>query len=60
VVDSQVIEAVARLPAQIPIEPEILGPEERFDTARLESRERSRKDEPPPTGRPQSKDGKHP
>jgi acetyl-CoA carboxylase carboxyl transferase subunit beta len=59
-VDSQVIETVARLPAQIPIEPEILGPEERFDTARLESRERSRKDEPPTTGRPQSKDGKHP
>ena len=59
-VDPQLIEAVARLPAQTPIEPEILGPEERFDTARLESREKSRKDEGPQTGRPQSKDGKHP
>ena len=59
-VDPQLIEAVARLPAQTPIEPEILGPEERFDTARLEPREKSRKDEGPPTGRPHSKDGKHP
>jgi acetyl-CoA carboxylase carboxyl transferase subunit beta len=56
-VDPQVIEAVARLPAQTPIEPEILGPEERFDPSRLESREIHRKDDAPPTGRP--KDGKH-
>src|SRR5689334_10723160 len=56
-VDPQLIEAVARLPAQTPIEPEILGPEERFDSSRLESREKHRKDDTPPTGRP--KDGKH-
>jgi hypothetical protein len=56
-VDSHLIEAVARLPAQTPIEPEILGPEERFDSSRLESREKHRKDDTPTTGRP--KDGKH-
>jgi acetyl-CoA carboxylase carboxyl transferase subunit beta len=56
-VDPQLIEAVARLPAQTPIEPEILGPEERFDSSRLESREKHRKDDTPPTGRP--KGGKH-
>ncbi len=59
-VDANLIEAVARLPAQTPIEPEILGPEERFDPARLESREKARKDEEPPTTRSHSKDGKHP
>ena len=58
-VDPQLIEAVARVPSQTPIEPEILGPEERFDSARLEPREKTRKDEGQ-TGRPQSKDGKHP
>ena len=58
-VDPQLIEAVARVPSQTPIEPEILGPDERFDAARLEPREKTRKDEGQ-TGRPQSKDGKHP
>ena len=59
-VDPQLIEAVARVPSQTPIEPEILGPEERFDSSRLDAREKSRKDEGAPTGRPHSKDGKHP
>jgi acetyl-CoA carboxylase carboxyl transferase subunit beta len=42
------------------IEPEILGPEERFDPARLEARESARKEEEAETGRSLSKDGKHP
>jgi acetyl-CoA carboxylase carboxyl transferase subunit beta len=42
------------------VEPEILGPEERFDPARLETREKTRKDEETETGRSLSKDGQHP
>ncbi len=42
------------------IEPEILGPEERFDPARLETRDKPRKDEEAEAGRSLSKDGQHP
>ncbi len=42
------------------VEPEILGPEERFDSSRLETRDKPRKDEEPESGRTQSKDGQHP
>ncbi|HEX9881456.1 MAG TPA: acetyl-CoA carboxylase, carboxyltransferase subunit beta [Hyphomicrobium sp.] len=42
------------------VEPEILGPEERFDPARLEARDKPRKDEEAETGRSLSKDGQHP
>jgi acetyl-CoA carboxylase carboxyl transferase subunit beta len=55
-VDTQVIEAGAPQT----VEPEILGPEERFDASRLETRDKPRKDEEPESGRPQSKDGQHP
>ncbi len=42
------------------VEPEILGPEERFDASRLETREKAHEDEEPESGRTQSKDGQHP
>ena len=42
------------------IEPEILGPEERFDSSRLESREKARNDDEPGPARSLSKDGQHP
>ena len=38
-VDANLIESGSRPPAEPAIEPEILGPEERFDASRLESRE---------------------
>jgi acetyl-CoA carboxylase carboxyl transferase subunit beta len=53
-VDSNVIETAPT------VEPEILGPEERFDESRLETREKTRKDEEADTGRSLSKDGQHP
>jgi acetyl-CoA carboxylase carboxyl transferase subunit beta len=54
-VDANVIETGT--PA---IEPEIVGPEERFDPARLEARDKTRKDDEAETGRTLSKDGQHP
>jgi acetyl-CoA carboxylase carboxyl transferase subunit beta len=42
------------------IEPEILGPEERFDASRLEARDKAHKDEEADSGRSLSKDGHHP
>jgi acetyl-CoA carboxylase carboxyl transferase subunit beta len=55
--DTQVIEAGA----PPTVEPEILGPEERFDASRLETRDKPRKDEEADTtGRSKSKDGRHP
>jgi acetyl-CoA carboxylase carboxyl transferase subunit beta len=41
------------------IEPEILGPEDRFDPARIEHRDASRDDDGPTTGRSLPKDRKH-
>jgi acetyl-CoA carboxylase carboxyl transferase subunit beta len=45
-------------PAEDAIEPEVLGPEERFDSARLDARDKPRKDDGTAATRP-SKDGKH-
>ncbi len=45
-------------PAEV-IEPEVLGPEERFDTARLEARDPAHKDEEAPATKRPSKDGHH-
>jgi acetyl-CoA carboxylase carboxyl transferase subunit beta len=42
------------------IEPEILGPEERFDASRLEARDKAHKDEETDGGRSLSKDRHHP
>ncbi len=59
-VEATLIENASRLPQPPPVEPEVLGPEERFDTSRLESRETTRKDdEIPPTKRSPPKDGHH-
>jgi acetyl-CoA carboxylase carboxyl transferase subunit beta len=55
VVDSNVIDTGGPT-----VEPEILGPEERFDPARREARDKTRKDEETETGRSLSKDGQHP
>ncbi len=41
------------------IEPEILGPEERFDPARIEHRDSARDDDEPPTTRSLPKDRQH-
>jgi acetyl-CoA carboxylase carboxyl transferase subunit beta len=51
-VDSNVIETT--------VEPEIVGPDERFDPARLETRDKAPKDEDAEPGRSLSKDGQHP
>jgi acetyl-CoA carboxylase carboxyl transferase subunit beta len=58
-VDANLIEAVSRAPAEGAIEPEILGPEERFDASRLESRDKVRKDDEAPASRSLTKDGQH-
>jgi acetyl-CoA carboxylase carboxyl transferase subunit beta len=44
-VDANLIETGSRTPEESAIEPEILGPEERFDSARLETRDKTRKDD---------------
>ena len=51
-VDADVIETT--------IEPEILGPEERFDPARLEARDKARNEEDAQSERSLPKDGQHP
>ncbi len=58
-VDGNLIEAAAK-PDEAAIEPEILGPEERFGSSRLEPRETARKDEEPSPSRSLSKDRQHP
>jgi acetyl-CoA carboxylase carboxyl transferase subunit beta len=58
-VDANLIEAVSRAPSEPAIEPEILGPEQRFDASRLESREKARKGEEAPASRSLTKDGQH-
>jgi acetyl-CoA carboxylase carboxyl transferase subunit beta len=55
--DAHLIESGIHAPAEAAIEPEILGPEERFDATRLETRDK-RKDDDAPT-RSGSKDGHH-
>jgi len=57
-VDANMIEADT--PVVPAVEPEILGPEERFDSSRLEGREKARNDDEPGSARPLSKDGQHP
>ena len=57
--DSHLIESGIHAPAQAAVEPEILGPEERFDAARLETRDKTRKDDEATTTRSGSKDGHH-
>jgi acetyl-CoA carboxylase carboxyl transferase subunit beta len=57
--DTNLIDAVSRASAEPALEPEILGPEERFDASRVESREKSRTDEEPPASRSVAKDGQH-
>jgi acetyl-CoA carboxylase carboxyl transferase subunit beta len=56
--ESHLIESGIHAPAEGAIEPEILGPEERFDAARLETRDKTRKDDDATT-RPGSKEGHH-
>jgi len=53
------IETDAAPPEEVPIEPEVVAPDERFDAARLEVRDKARKDDDAATTRSQSKDGKH-
>jgi acetyl-CoA carboxylase carboxyl transferase subunit beta len=59
-VDANLIESGSRPPAEPAIEPEVLGPEERFDASRLEPREAQRKDDETAKKRSLSKDGQHP
>jgi acetyl-CoA carboxylase carboxyl transferase subunit beta len=55
VVESKLIESAPRIPT---VEPEILGPEERFDPARVETRDKTRGDDDA-SMRTISKDRKH-
>jgi len=58
--DTNLIESGTKAPAEPAIEPEVLGPEERFDPSRLEPREAAHKDNDTGPKRSPSKDGQHP
>lgn len=59
VADAKLLGPVARTPTAPVIEPEILGPEERFDSARVETRDKQRKDDTTGPARSISKDRQH-
>jgi acetyl-CoA carboxylase carboxyl transferase subunit beta len=59
VVDAKLIGPVSRTTNAPVIEPEILGPEERFDPARVETRDKQRKDDDTGPTRSISKDRQH-
>ena len=59
VVDAKLIGPLTRTTAAPAIEPEILGPEDRFDPARVETRDKQRKDDHTGPTRSISKDRQH-